>query len=114
MFRGSPRAFATDALALDAASHAVAHGHDRGMQPLERMFVYLPFEHAESLEAQGRCCELMAALAGFAETADVPRYAIAHRDIIARFGRFPHRNAALGRASTPEEIEFLKTPGSGF
>jgi len=114
MHRGSPRAFATDALALDAARHALAHGHDRGMQPLERMFVYLPFEHAESLEAQGRCCELMAALAGFPETADVPRYAVAHRDIIARFGRFPHRNAALGRASTPEEIEFLKTPGSGF
>jgi uncharacterized protein (DUF924 family) len=114
MFRGTARAFATDSPALDAARHAVEKGFDRGMRPVERMFVYLPYEHAESLEEQLRCCELTATLSGFSETADVYRYATLHRDIIQRFGRFPHRNAILGRASTPEEIEFLKGPGSSF
>jgi uncharacterized protein (DUF924 family) len=114
MFRGTARAFGTDALALEAAGHAVAHGYDARMRPCERMFVYLPFEHAESLEEQERACELTAPLAGFPETGDVHGYAVAHRDIIARFGRFPHRNAILGRASTPEEIEFLRGPGSSF
>jgi uncharacterized protein (DUF924 family) len=114
MFRGSARAFATDALALEAARHALAQGYDRAMSPVERLFVYLPFEHAESLEEQLRSCGLCEPLAAFPETADVYRYALAHRDIIARFGRFPHRNALLGRASTPEEIEFLKGPGSSF
>jgi uncharacterized protein (DUF924 family) len=84
------------------------------MLPVERMFAYLPFEHSESLEDQLKACELTAPLAAFPETEDAPRYALLHRDIIRRFGRFPHRNAALGRASTPEEIEFLKRPGSGF
>lgn len=114
MFRGTPRAFATDVLALEAAHHAVARGYDRGMRPVERLFVYLPYEHAEALEEQIRGCELTAPLADFPETADVYRYATAHRDIIQRFGRFPHRNAILGRASSPEEIEFLKGPGSSF
>ena len=114
MFRGTARAFATDPLALEAARHALAKGFDRALRPVERMFVYLPYEHAESLEEQLRCCELTAPLAGFAETADAYRYATLHRDIIQRFGRFPHRNAILGRPSTPEEIEFLKGPGSSF
>jgi uncharacterized protein (DUF924 family) len=114
MFRGTSRAFATDPLALDAARHAVQRGFDRQMQPCERLFVYLPFEHAESLAEQEISCELSKPLEGFAETEDVYRYALAHRDIIARFGRFPHRNAILGRASTPEETEFLKGPGSSF
>lgn len=114
MFRGSMRAFAADALALEAARHAVARGHDRGMLPVERMFVYLPFEHSEVLADQLEACELARALEAFGETADAYRYAAAHRDIIQRFGRFPHRNAVLGRASTPEEMEFLKQPGSGF
>jgi len=114
MFRGTPRAFATDGLALDAARHALAQGYDRAMRPLERMFVYLPFEHAESLEEQETACALTRPLEAFAETDDVYRYAVAHRDVIARFGRFPHRNAILGRASTPEEIAFLKGPGSSF
>jgi len=114
MFRGTPRAFATDALALDVARHAVAQGYDRAMRPLERMFVYLPFEHAESLQEQERACELTKPLDAFPETNDVYRYALAHRGIIARFGRFPHRNAILGRASTAEEIEFLAGPGSSF
>jgi len=114
MFRDTPRAFATDGLALEAARHALAQGYDRTLQPLERMFVYLPFEHAESLAEQETACALTRPLEAFAETDDVYRYAVAHRDIIARFGRFPHRNAILGRASTPGEIEFLKGPGSSF
>jgi uncharacterized protein (DUF924 family) len=114
MFRGTARAFATDALALQAARHGVAGGYDRHLLPVERLFVYLPFEHSERLGDQERACELCAPLAAFPETDDVLRYAIAHRDIIKRFGRFPHRNAILGRASTPEELEFLRQPGSGF
>jgi uncharacterized protein (DUF924 family) len=114
MFRGTPRAFATDGLALDVARHALAQGYDRAMRPLERMFVYLPFEHAESLAEQEKACELTEPLNAFPETDDVNRYALAHRDIIARFGRFPHRNAIVGRESTAEEIEFLEGPGSSF
>jgi uncharacterized protein (DUF924 family) len=114
MFRGTPRAFATDARALETARHALALGYDRAMAPCERMFAYLPFEHSESLADQEESCRLNEPLAAFPETHDVYRYAERHREIVARFGRFPHRNAALGRASTPEEIEFLKQPGSGF
>jgi uncharacterized protein (DUF924 family) len=114
MFRGTPRAFATDTLALRAARHALEHGYDRALTPVERLFAYLPFEHSEALEDQERACELCRPLAAFAETDDAYRYAVAHRDVIARFGRFPHRNAILGRPSTPEEVEFLKQPGSGF
>jgi uncharacterized protein (DUF924 family) len=114
MFRGTPRAFATDPLALDAARHAVAKRFDHALLPVERMFVYLPFEHSESLEDQTMACELTKPLTAYPETADAYRYAVLHRDIIQRFGRFPHRNAILGRASTPEEVEFLKQPGSGF
>lgn len=114
IYRGSAQAFAADPLALQAARHAVGQGYDAGMRPVERQFVYLPFEHSESLADQQRGCELMKALVPFAETNDAYRYAVAHRDIIARFGRFPHRNAALGRASTPEEVAFLKEPGSAF
>lgn len=114
IYRGAARAFSTDAAALEAANQAVAHGWDRDMLPVERMFAYLPFQHSEALEDQLRACELCEPLNAFPETADAHRYAIAHRDIIRRFGRFPHRNAVLGRASTADEIEFLKQPGSGF
>ena len=114
MFRGTPRAFASDPLALATARHAVAQGFDRRMLPVERMFVYLPFEHSEALADQLESCELTKPLDAYPETDDVYRYAVAHRDIIQRFGRFPHRNAILGRASTPEELEFLKGPGSSF
>lgn len=112
--RGGARAFSTDALALEAAQHLVAKGWDRELLPVERMFAYLPFQHSESLEDQERACALCAALDAYPETADAHRYARAHRDIIRRFGRFPHRNGALGRPSTAEEIEFLKQPGSSF
>jgi uncharacterized protein (DUF924 family) len=109
MFRGTARAFATDAPALEAARLAVERGWDRGLLQVEQLFVYLPFEHSENLADQDRACELMKDFGG--EQVD---YAERHRAIIRRFGRFPHRNAILGRPSTPEEIEFLKQPGSGF
>jgi uncharacterized protein (DUF924 family) len=109
MFRGTTRAFATDALALEAARIALAKHFDARYSREEKIFAYLPFEHSEALADQQLACELMKPLGG-----EQYRYAIAHRDIIARFGRFPHRNAILGRASTPEEIEFLKQPGSSF
>jgi uncharacterized protein (DUF924 family) len=114
MFRGTPRTFAADPLALETARHAVDRGFDRTLLPVERLFVYLPFEHSEALADQDRSCELTRALDAYPETNDVYRYAVLHRDIIQRFGRFPHRNATLGRASTPEELEFLKGPGSSF
>lgn len=114
MYRGSGLSFSSDALALEAARHLVDRGWDRSLLPVERMFAYLPFQHSESLADQERSVALYQPLQEFTETADTGRYAIAHRDIIRRFGRFPHRNAALGRASTPEEVEFLKQPGSSF
>jgi uncharacterized protein (DUF924 family) len=112
--RGAAAAFSSDALALEAAKHLVSSGWDRDLLPVERMFAYLPFQHSESLADQERSCALCKPLEGFPETPTVYRYAAAHRDIIARFGRFPHRNAALGRSNTPEEAEFLKQPGSSF
>jgi uncharacterized protein (DUF924 family) len=112
--RGAPGAFAADALALEAARHAVASGYDAAMLPVERLFAYLPFEHSESLADQQLACELMRPLAQFPETQDALRYAEAHRAIVARFGRFPHRNAILGRPSTAAEAAYLEEPGSGF
>jgi uncharacterized protein (DUF924 family) len=114
LYRGTARAFSTDPQALATARHLVDQGWDRRLLPVERAFAYLPFEHSESLADQERAVELCKPLNAFAQTPDTHRYAILHRDIVHRFGRFPHRNAALGRPSTPEEIEFLKRPGSGF
>ena len=109
MFRGTPRAFATDSLALAAARHAISSVYDRDWHRVEKIFGYLPFEHSESLADQERACELMRPLGD-----ELYDYALRHHRIIARFGRFPHRNAILGRQSTPEELEFLQQPGSGF
>jgi uncharacterized protein (DUF924 family) len=114
MFRGSARAFAADSLARDAARIILDNGWDKVMSPDERLFAYLPLEHSESLDDQERCLALMKEISVFAETAEMPKWAEAHLVIIRRFGRFPHRNTALGRASTSEEIEFLKQPGSRF
>ena len=114
LHRNDPRAFAQDAHALECAKQAVERGDAAAMPPLWRQFLYLPFEHSEDLADQERGVELMRALDGFEETRGVSEWAVKHRDIVARFGRFPHRNAALGRVSTPEELEFLKQPGSGF
>jgi uncharacterized protein (DUF924 family) len=114
-FRDTPGAFAGDALALDAARALVDSGADRTLLPVQRAFVYLPFEHAEDAVMQERAVELFSTLSaehpGFESNLD---YAHRHRAVIARFKRFPHRNAILGRASTPEEIEFLTQPGSRF
>lgn len=112
--RGTARAFDADALALRAARHAVERGFEKILLPVERLFVCLPFQHSEAIADQHMGCELAAALQDFPETKDVYRFALAHRDIVERFGRFPHRNAALARTSTPEEVDFLKQPGSSF
>jgi len=107
MFRGTATAFSGDALALDAARHAIEAGHDRSMSEVERTFVYLPFEHSENLADQERALELFAGHPNH-------EWAVRHWEIIRRFGRFPHRNAVLGRQSTPAEIDFLKEAGSSF
>ena len=114
MFRGHADQFATDHLALAIAKAAVDRGYDERFEQPRRAFLYMPFEHSESLEDQEKGVELMRSLEAFEETRGLTQWAVRHRDIVARFGRFPHRNAVLGRASTPEEIAFLATPGSGF
>jgi len=114
LYRGDARAFAQDAHGLECAQEAVARGDDLALLPVERQFLYLPYEHSENLVDQEIGVERMASLDAFEETRGVSEWAVRHRDVIRRFGRFPHRNAILGRDSTPEEIEFLKQPGSGF
>ncbi len=104
LFRGSPRAFATDAAARDVADRVIAKGFDHQVDPKLRGFFYLPFMHSEELADQDRCLALYEAV----NDENGVKYAIIHRDIIAKFGRFPHRNPALGRAMTAEEEEFLK------
>ena len=114
-FRGTARAFAGDVRALAAARALVAAGADHALPGVQRQFVYLPFEHAEDIAAQDDALRLFAQLERDApEVGQLLVWAQRHRDVIARFGRFPHRNAALGRSSTPDEIEFLKQPGSSF
>jgi uncharacterized protein (DUF924 family) len=108
MFRDTARAFAADPLALWLAEAAIGRGFDAGLTKDQRMFLYLPFEHAEDRQAQARSVALTASLGD----PELQKWAEAHRAIIDRFGRFPHRNGVLGRISTPEEIEFLKQPDS--
>lgn len=120
MFRGGPGMYATDEEARTIADRAIERGFDQELAAAERTFLYMPFMHCESLEAQERCIALFASMVeasdgvvakGAAGSLDFARR---HRDIVARFGRFPHRNAILGRESTPEELEFLQGPGSSF
>ena len=115
VYRGTPRAFAGDAQALALAVALTQAGQDRLLPPMLRAFAYLPFEHAEDLAMQACAVELFQLLSqaqpGFDGMLD---YAQRHQEVIARFGRFPHRNAMLGRPSTPEEVEFLRQPGSSF
>lgn len=114
-FRDTPQAFAGDELALAAARAMCASGQDLQLPPLQRAFAYLPFEHAESLAAQDESVRLFTALVAVDGTlADMLDYAMRHRAVIARFGRFPHRNGILGRVSTEEERAFLLQPGSRF
>lgn len=120
LFRRDARAFEHDGYALRLAVGGVATGDDKRLRPIHRLFLYLPFEHAESLAEQERSVQLTIALAesvpqalrepfdGFVD------FARRHRDIIARFGRFPHRNAVVGRPSSAEEEAFLRQPGSSF
>jgi uncharacterized protein (DUF924 family) len=107
MFRNSPHAFATDPLAQAIALRAIERGFDAATDTDMRVFFYLPFEHAEDLALQERGVMLTEAM----RNAEYTRYAVLHRDIIARFGRFPHRNPILGRKSTPEELQYLAEGG---
>jgi uncharacterized protein (DUF924 family) len=111
LFRGTPGAFAQDPLALALAQEAVAGGHDAALtQPIERTFLYMPYMHSESARVHVQAEQLFR-LNGLPDNHD---FELRHQAIIERFGRYPHRNAILGRTSTPEEVEFLKQPGSSF
>lgn len=107
MFRNDARSYESDAKALALASETVSKGWDMKPEPHWRQFLYMPYQHSEELEVQIKSVELFEAL-GNEDNLD---FAIKHKDIVERFGRFPHRNEMLGRESTPEEIEFLKAPG---
>ena len=114
-YREAPESFAGDTLALAAAQALVDSGADRQLPPFQRAFAYMPYEHAEDARMQQCAVDLFARLAdeheGFTEMLD---YAHRHRGVIARFGRFPHRNPILGRASTADELQYLGQPGAGF
>jgi uncharacterized protein (DUF924 family) len=120
IYRDSARAFAFDTKALSLARDGIDLGLDVTLRPLEKVFFYLPLEHSESLPDQQRSVSLFQKLVDEAGSDQKPTFAeyldfaVRHRDIISRFGRFPHRNKALGRISTPEELSFLQQPGSGF
>ena len=120
MFRDTPQAFASDARALEAARVAIAHGDDKVLIGHERLFLYLPFMHAEDLTAQEQCVSLLSAFRDEShgrlreELTKNVEFAVRHRDIVARWGRFAHRNAQLGRPSSDAELAFLKEPNSGF
>lgn len=117
-FRGTGRMFAGDTRALALAKRLVDAGIEKALRPIERVFVYLPFEHSESLADQERAIALFDANAAHAPAGSFAAmsvdYARKHEVIIRRFGRFPHRNALLGRETTAEESAFLETPGSSF
>ena len=115
MYRDDPRMYANDIRAMEVAAEAIERGHDSEIGLHARFFLYMPFMHCEQVEAQKRCIGLMEMMAKLDECfADNVKYAIAHHDIVARFGRFPHRNDILERESTHEEKEFLEQPGSSF
>jgi uncharacterized protein (DUF924 family) len=114
LYRNDPRAFAQDEHARRLARLAIDRRDDLGLLPVQRQFLYLPFEHSEDMADQDRCVELMQSLESFEETRGLTAWAEKHRVIIRRFGRFPHRNEILGRESTAEEVEFLKSPDSRF
>lgn len=110
LHRDDPRAFAHDEAALALSMEAIERGLDRALPGVARKFLYMPFQHAEDAAVQDRSITLFADLGD----ADVLDFARRHRDIIVRFGRFPHRNAVLGRRSSAEELQFLQEPGSSF
>ena len=114
IYRNSGDMYAGDAKALAAAQAMVAAGRDVSLQPIERVFCYLPYEHSEDLGVQEESLRLFAQLVGQSAGGNFLQYAKAHHVIVERFGRFPHRNELLGRESTEQEITFLKEPGSSF
>ncbi len=115
MFRGTPQSFAADAQALATAARAIDQGDDMELLPVERLFLYMPFEHSENLAHQNRSVAYFESLVMDAPDLDhCLDYARRHREVITRFGRFPHRNEILGRPSTEAELAFLKQPGSRF
>ncbi|MDX1733072.1 MAG: DUF924 family protein [Halioglobus sp.] len=113
--RDRPAAFAADPRALELALKVIEDGRHLRLPTIHRVFLYLPLEHAEDLQMQEQCVDLFRALSenGNEALQDFTRYAVAHRDVIARFRRFPHRNAILGRSSSAEELDYLRTHG-GF
>ena len=113
LHRGLAEAFAADSQARTIAAAAIARGFDQTLTPVQRMFIYLPFEHAENPADQDRSVALFETLRAALGDLTID-YAARHRDVIRRFGRFPHRNAALGRANTPAEDAYLAEPGAGF
>lgn len=114
MFRGTSQAFATDTLAREVANLLIQDGFDRPLLPIERAFVYMPFMHSEALLDQHYSVELFQQLVTERAYLSFVTYAIKHREVIERFGRFLHRNTILGRVSTAEEAAFLTQPGSSF
>ncbi|WP_158756104.1 DUF924 family protein [Dyella sp. S184] len=120
LYRGDSRAWAQDVKAQRVVLSGISRGDDRRLPPLQRVFAYMPLEHAENMDLQQLAVERFGALCLEALQGQRERfegffeYARRHREVIARFGRFPHRNAALGRASTPEELLYLAQPGAGF
>jgi uncharacterized protein (DUF924 family) len=123
LYRGSPEAFAVDPMALDLCLQSLEDGFDESLALIERAFLYMPLMHAESVEMQEKCKERFSGLVELAKERSPANvgyftysheFAVKHAAIIERFGRFPHRNAILGRPSTPEEAEFLKGPDSSF
>ncbi len=114
IFRGDPRMFQTDKQALAIAKYALKNDYDRQLLNVQRWFIYLPFEHSEDLEMQYRAVSLFYRLKDDPDSTSTIDYAERHLKIIEKFGRFPHRNAILGRETTPEEIAFLKQPRASF
>ena len=116
IYRGTAQAFAGDPVALGLAQRTIESGHYQRLPAIHQVFLYMPLEHCENPEVQEECVTLfeeLAAITGNPQIESFTRYAIAHRDVIAQFGRFPHRNALLGRESTAAELEYLQTHG-GF
>lgn len=120
LYRGSAKAFANDARAVQLAEASVTQGWDQKLHPLQRLFIYLPFEHSEDLKHQDMAVTHFEQLSAEAPVEQrklydmLLDYAQRHRDVIVRFGRFPHRNQRLNRQNTPEEAQFLQEPGSSF
>ncbi|MCY4051845.1 MAG: DUF924 domain-containing protein [Gammaproteobacteria bacterium] len=120
IFRGTPQSYFYDAMARELAEQFISKGFDQAMTPLQCVFAYLPFEHSEDLKDQERSVVLFKKLLDMVGPAERQmfrgflEYAIKHREIIEKFGRFPHRNQILGRTSSAEELDFLKLPGSFF